>query len=154
MSTITIDKKTMMEEIRTLISEGRTVELTAKGYSMNPFIKHLQDIILLGPWKEEEIRKGAVVLAKDLKGNYIIHRVIRREGDIVTLMGDGNIGLTEQAEVKDIIARMYSVKRKGRTYGTDGLIWRLYSWFWMLITPVKRYPLGLWRRLNPQKPLR
>ena len=104
--------------------------------------------------KDEEIRKGAVVLAKDLKGNYIIHRVIRREGDIVTLMGDGNIGLTEQAEVKDIIARMYSVKRKGRTYGTDGLIWRLYSWFWMLITPVKRYPLGLWRRLNPQKPLR
>ena len=104
--------------------------------------------------KEEEIRKGAVVLAKDLKGNYIIHRVIRREGDIVTLMGDGNIGLTEQAEVKDIIARMYSVKRKGRTYGTDGLIWRLYSWFWMLITPVKRYPLALWRRLNPQKPLR
>jgi hypothetical protein len=121
---------------------------------MNPFIKHLQDIILLGPWKDEEIRKGAVVLAKDLKGNYIIHRVIRREGDFVTLMGDGNIGLTEQAEVKDIIARMYSVKRKGRTYGTDGLIWRLYSWFWMLITPVKRYPLGLWRRLHPQKPLR
>ena len=52
-----IDKKIMMEEIRSLISEGYTVEITAKGYSMNPFIMHLRDIIVLGPWKDEEIRK-------------------------------------------------------------------------------------------------
>jgi hypothetical protein len=154
MSTITIDKKTMMEEIRTLISEGRTVELTAKGYSMNPFIMHLRDIIILGPWKDGEIDKGTVVLAKTSKGDYVIHRIIKREGNMLTLMGDGNVGLTEIAEVKEIIARMYSVKRKGRTYGTDGLIWRLYSWFWMLITPLKRYPLAVWRRLNPQQPLK
>ena len=154
MNTIMIDKKIMMEEIRSLISEGYTVEITAKGYSMNPFIMHLRDIIVLGPWKDEEIRKGAVVLAKDLKGNYIIHRVIRREGGVVTLMGDGNIGLTEQAGINEIIGIMHRVKRKGRTYGTDSLIWRLYSWFWMLITPVKRYPLSLWRRLHPQQPLR
>lgn len=144
----------MMEEIRTLISEGRTVELTAKGYSMNPFIMHIRDIIALGPWKDEEIRKGTVVLARTDKGDYVIHRIISREGDTITLMGDGNIGLTEKAHITDIIARMYSVKRKRRTYRTDGLAWRLYSWFWMLITPVRRYPLALWRKLHPQKPLR
>lgn len=144
----------MMEEIRTLISEGRTVELTAKGYSMNPFIMHLRDIIVLGPWKDEEIRKGTVVLAKTSNGDYVIHRIISREGDAITLMGDGNVGLTEKARIEDIIASMYSVKRKRRTYRTDGLAWRLYSWFWMLITPVKRYPLALWRKLHPQQPLR
>lgn len=144
----------MMEEIRTLISEGRTVELTAKGYSMNPFIMHLRDIIVLGPWKDEEMQKGTVVLAKTDKGDYVIHRIIRREGDIMTLMGDGNVGLTEKTHIKDIIARMYCVKRKGRTYRTDGLAWRLYSWFWMMITPMKRYPLALWRRLHRQQPLR
>ena len=144
----------MMEEIRTLISEGRTVELTAKGYSMNPFIMHLRDLIVLGPWKDEDIRKGAVVLVKDIKGNYVIHRIIRREGSRMTLMGDGNVGLTEQAEVKDILGLMLGVKRKGRTYRTNSLAWRLYSWFWQLITPVKRYPLALWRRLHPQQALR
>lgn len=154
MNTIIIDKKVMMEEIRSLISEGLTVELTAKGYSMNPFIMHLRDLVVLGPWKDEDIRRGTVVLAKDIKGNYVIHRIIKREGSLITLMGDGNIGLTEQAEVKEVIGRLYSVKRKRRTYGTESLIWRLYSWFWMLITPLRRWPLGLWRRLNPQKPLR
>ena len=154
MSTIIIDTKVMMEEIRALISEGRTVELTAKGYSMNPFIMHLRDLIILGPWKDEDIHKGAVVLVKDIKGNYIIHRIISREGNHITLMGDGNIGLTEKAEVKDILGLMVGVKRKGRTYRTDCPAWRLYSWFWPLITPVKRYPLALWRRLHPQQPLR
>ena len=154
MSTILIDKEVMMEEVRKLISEGMTVELTAKGYSMNPFIMHLRDIIVLGPWKNEEIVKGTVVLAKDTKGQYIVHRVIRRDGDIITLMGDGNIGLKETARMDDIIGRLYHIKRKGRTYQTEGLTWRLYSWFWMLVTPLRRWPLGLWRRLNQQQPLR
>ena len=154
MSTIIIDTKVMMEEIRALISEGRTVELTAKGYSMNPFIMHLRDVIVLGPWKDEDIRKGAVVLVKDTKGHYVIHRIINREGCHITLMGDGNVGLREDAEVKDVLGLMLSVKRKGRTYRTDSPAWRLYSWFWQVITPVKRYPLALWRKLHPQKPLR
>ena len=154
MSTIIIDTKVMMEEIRALISEGRTVELTAKGYSMNPFIMHLRDYIVLGPWKDEDIRKGAVVLVKDIKGNYVIHRIIRREGSLMTLMGDGNVGLTEQAEVQEILGLMHGVKRKGRTYRTNSLVWRLYSWFWQFITPVKRYPLALWRKLHPQQSLR
>jgi hypothetical protein len=154
MSTILIDKATMMEEVRKLISEGLTVELTAKGYSMNPFIMHLRDTIIIGPWKDEEIRKGTVVLAKDIKGQYIVHRVIHRDEDIITLMGDGNIGLKETAHVKDIIGRIYQIKRKGRTYQTEGLTWRLYSWLWMVLTPLRRWPLGLWRRLYPQQPLR
>ncbi|MBR5104597.1 MAG: S24/S26 family peptidase [Bacteroidales bacterium] len=154
MNTIIVDKKIMMEEIRTLISEGRTVELTAKGYSMNPFIMHLRDTIALGPWKDEDIRKGTVVLAQTTYGDYVVHRIISRDGETVTLLGDGNIGITEKAHIKDIIGRMYSVKRKERTYKVKGLAWRLYSWLWMQITPVKRYPLALWRKFNPQQPLR
>ena len=56
--TIVKDKTTMMEEIRTLISEGKTVSLTVKGNSMNPFIVHLRDQIILGPWKDEDIKKN------------------------------------------------------------------------------------------------
>ncbi|MBQ5692877.1 MAG: S24/S26 family peptidase, partial [Alistipes sp.] len=91
------DQSVIMEEISRLISEGKTVSITAKGYSMNPFIMHLRDQITLGPWKDEQITKGAVVLAKDIKGRFIVHRIIRRDGDTIILMGDGNIGITETA---------------------------------------------------------
>lgn len=154
MGTIIKDQQVMMEEIRKLVSEGRTVSICAKGYSMNPFIMHMRDQITLGPWTDEQIKKGAVVLVKDLRGNFLIHRIIRRDGDVLTLMGDGNIGIKEKAYVKDVIALMHGVIRKGRTYTVKSRVWRLYSWFWKLLTPVRRYPLALWRRMNPQQPLR
>ena len=137
----------MMEEIRKLISEGRTVSLTVKGNSMNPFLVSLRDQMTLGPWKDEDIRKGCVALVKDIRGNYLIHRIISRDGNTVTLIGDGNVGLYEKAITDEIIGIMYSITRKGKVWKADDRMWKLYSWFWMLILPVRRWPLGLWRRI-------
>lgn len=154
MSTIVKEQGVMMQEISRLISEGKTISISAKGYSMNPFIVHMKDQITLGSWTDDQIKKGAVVLVKDVRGCYIIHRIIKREGNVLTLMGDGNIGIIETAYVEDIIALMHAVIKKGRTYSVNSLSWRLYSWFWKLLTPVRRYPLAVWRRLHPQQPLR
>lgn len=145
--TILKDKGLMMEEVRRLIAEGKTVSITVKGNSMNPFIVHLRDRMTLGPWKDQDIRKGTVALVKDFRGNYVIHRIIRRDEKTVTLLGDGNLGLYETASFDNIIAIMYSIDRKGRTWSRDSFIWRIYSWLWMLLTPVRRYPLAIWRRL-------
>lgn len=154
MSTIIKEQGVMMQEISRLISEGKTISISAKGYSMNPFIVHMKDQITLGSWTDDQIKKGAVVLVKDVRGCYIIHRIIKRDGNVLTLMGDGNIGIIETAYVEDIIALMHAVIKKGRTYSVNSLSWRLYSWFWKLLTPVRRYPLAVWRRLHPQQPLR
>ena len=72
MKTIVKDKTIMMEEIRELISEGRTVSLTVKGNSMNPFLVSMRDQMKLGPWKDQDIRKGCVALVKDSRNNYLI----------------------------------------------------------------------------------
>ena len=149
--TIIKDKALMMEQIRTLIAEGKTVSLTVKGNSMNPFMVHLRDQITLGPWKDDDIKKGTVALVKDIRGNYLIHRIIRRDEKTVTLLGDGNIGMTETATFDNIIGIMYNITRKGRIWASDGFGWRAYSWIWAVLTPLRRYPLGLWRRLNRDK---
>lgn len=151
--TILIDKATMMEEVRRLVAQGKTVSLTVKGYSMNPFMANMRDVITLGPWKDEQICKGCVALVKDTRGNYLIHRIIRRDGDLVTLMGDGNVAQTETATMDNVIAIMYEIRRKGRSYTADSRTWRIYSWIWDKLTPVRRYPLGIWRRLHKQVPL-
>lgn len=148
--TITIDKAIMMEEIRQLISEGKTVTITVKGNSMNPFVVHLRDQMTLGPWKQEDIRKGTVALVRDTRGNHLIHRIIEVCPDRVVLLGDGNVKLTETATWDNIIGIMYSITRKGRTYTPQSMIWRIYSAIWMFLTPVRRWPLGLWRRIFPQ----
>lgn len=146
--TLIKDKAIMMEEIRSLISEGRTVSITVKGHSMNPFLVNMRDQMTLGPWKDEDIRKGCVALVRDIRGNYLIHRIIRREEGRVILLGDGNIGFTETAEFKDIIGIMYSITRKGRTWSSDSFVWKTYSAVWMFMTPVRRWPLALYRKLH------
>ncbi len=151
---ITIDKDTMYQEISRLIAEGKTVSITVKGYSMNPFLMHLRDQITLGPWTDGDIRRGTVALVRDVRGNVLIHRIIRRDGNIIILEGDGNIGLQEKATLDGIAGIMHSITRKNRTYSSKSFIWRAYSWIWMFLRPVRLYPLALWRKLNPQQPLR
>ncbi len=136
-----------MEEIRTLISEGRTVSLTVKGNSMNPFLVNMRDKITLGPWKDEDIKKGCVALVRDTRGNYLVHRIIEKQRNYVTLIGDGNIDLYERASFDNIIGIMHSAERKGRTWTSKSIVWRSYSWIWMLLMPLRRWPLGIWRRL-------
>lgn len=148
MKTITKENSIMMEEIRRLISEGKTVSLTVKGHSMNPFIVHMRDQLTLGPVKTQDIRPGTVALVKDSRGSYLIHRITEVNEGTVTLIGDGNIGISETATFDNIIGIMYSVRRDGHEYSADSLIWRIYSRIWMMLTPVRRYPLALWRKLN------
>ena len=149
--TIIKDKAVMMEQIRELIAEGKTVTLTVKGNSMNPLMVHLRDQITLGPWKDEDIKAGTVALVKDIRNNYLIHRIIRRDVNTVTLLGDGNINMTETATFDNIIGIMLSITRKGRVITTDSFCWKSYSWLWRILTPVRRYPLALWRKLNRDK---
>ena len=149
--TIIKDKAIMMDEIRTLISEGKTVSLTVKGNSMNPFMVHLRDQITLGPWKDEDIKEGTVALVKDVRGNYLIHRIIHRDAGTVTLLGDGNIGMMETATFDNIIGIMYGITRKGHLWSSNSLIWRTYSCIWRMLTPLRRYPLALWRKMNRDK---
>lgn len=145
-----------MEEVRKLISEGHTATFTVKGNSMNPFMVHLRDVITIGPWKDEDIRPGTVALVRDTRGNHVIHRIISRthvttsEGpeEVVILLGDGNIGQTETATLDNVIGIMYSLERKGRIWKPDDTLWRIYSHAWKVLTPLRRWPLGLWRRLH------
>ena len=144
----------MMEEVRTLISEGKTVTLTVKGNSMNPFIVHMRDQMTLGPWKEEDLKKGTVALVQDSNGNHLIHRIIKVDEKTVTLLGDGNVFQTETATKNNVIGILYALHRKGRTYTPQSITWRIYSAIWMALTPVRRWPLGLWRRIFPQPDMR
>ena len=151
---ITKDKGLMMEEIAQLISEGKNVSITAKGYSMNPFVRHMEDTLTIGPFEDSNIKKGTAALVRTTKGDYVFHRIIERKGDWLLLEGDGNIGIKEKATTDGVIGIMHSITRGGRIYTSESRCWKIYSWIWMALRPVRRYPLAIWRRLNPQKPLR
>ena len=129
-----------------LLKEGHTVTLPLRGRSMRPFLEDGRDKAILKI--VDNYKEGDAVLAEISKGHFVLHRLIRIEGQKVTLRGDGNLG-DEHCTLADIRAKAIGFYRKGRSKldSTDGRKWRIYSWIWMRLTPVRRWPLAFHRRI-------
>jgi hypothetical protein len=134
------------KEVIRLLEEGHTVTLPLKGYSMRPFLENQRDKALLA--KPQNIATGDPVLAEIQPGHYVLHRIIRIEGNNVTLRGDGNLS-NEYCTLADVKAKAIAFYRKGRTRPDDvkGWKWRIYSWIWMRLFPLRRYLLAFYRRI-------
>lgn len=144
MKEVVMKNEQLMPAIVKIINEGHTVTLRLRGRSMRPFLEDNRDIALLSMPRKP--RKGEPVLAEVSPGRYVLHRIISVKGDDIVLRGDGNIG-TERCKRTDIRASVIGFYRKGR--GTldriDGRKWRVYSWFWTRLFPVRRYLLAFYR---------
>lgn len=143
---IEVANEILIPEIISLLNEKHTVTLRVKGYSMRPFLENERDNVLLTAQRSARI--GDAVLAEIAPKRYVLHRLIRIDGINATLLGDGNL-TTEHCKVNDIHAIALGFYRKGRTTldSCDGTKWKVYSFVWTHLFPIRRYLLGIYRRL-------
>lgn len=142
-----IPNEVLLPEVARLISEGHTVTLIIRGNSMNPFLVDRRDRIVVGPFTETDLQPGAVVLARESLGRIVFHRIIRRNGQELTLLGDGNLKVTEQTNIADVMGIMVAAIRKGKEYPCNGRIWQRYSFWWIKMMPIRRWLLAIFRRI-------
>ncbi len=140
----------LLPEVVRLLEEGHTVTLPLRGFSMRPFLEDGRDKALLK--LPEAIRVGDAVLAEIAPGHFVLHRIVDITGECVTLRGDGNLGI-EQCRLSDVRATAIGFYRKGRETldSTSSLKWRVYSWWWTRLLPLRRYLLFA---LHPHIPAR
>ena len=143
---VQFENATFLPELVKMMDEGHTVTLRLKGFSMRPFLEDNRDKALLT--KAKAIHKGDAVLAEVSPRHYVLHRIIKIDGDDVTLRGDGNIAI-EQCKISDVKGFAIGFYRKGRTHldQTDGTKWKVYSFVWVHLYPVRRYLLAAYRRI-------
>ncbi|MDD7318894.1 MAG: S24/S26 family peptidase [Prevotella sp.] len=136
----------LIPEIIRLLDEGHTVTLLLKGFSMRPFLEDGRDKALLT--KPVNIKVGDPVLAEIEPLHFVLHRIIKIDGDDVVLRGDGNIS-NEYCKIGDVKGAVIGFYRKGRTTldYTDGTKWHIYSYLWMRLSPIRRYLLAFHRRI-------
>lgn len=139
------DNKVIEEAIK-LVNDGISVTLPVDGQSMLPFIIGGRESVILQ--KPDGAKIGDVVLAWVNGGYYVVHRIIRMEGEKVTLMGDGNIKGTERCTIGNIKARVTHV------VNAKGDIHDIYRWWrrwaarlWLLLRPMRIYLLAIYKRL-------
>ena len=138
----------IIEEAIRLVREGVNVTLPVNGNSMLPFIiGGKESVILHSPGGIVDV--GDVVLAWVDGNRYVVHRIIKLDYDRVTLMGDGNVAVTEHCRLNDIKARVTHVvsadNKKRDLYSR----WRVRAaklWYWL--RPIRGYLLAIYRRVK------
>ena len=91
------------------------------------------------------VKKGDIVLVR-LPGRYVMHRIIREEGEHLTLMGDGNLQGTESCTRADVLGTVHTILRDGKPRQPgDGKLWGR-------LLPFRRIILGIYRRLSSVSP--
>jgi hypothetical protein len=129
---------------------GKTITLPLSGRSMRPFLEDGRDQALLT--LATNISIGDAVLAEVTPQHFVLHRIIDIKGDHVTLRGDGNYS-NEYCTVKDVKAIALGFYRKGRNKldSTTSTKWRIYSWWWTRLYPIRHLLLFA---LHPHIPQR
>ena len=139
---ITLPNEILLEEVASLLAEGREVELKSKGTSMLPFIVGGRDSMILKKAAGVPPRRGDIVLARRSPGNYVLHRIVSVDGEKVRLMGDGNLSGTETVGRGDILGKVVGiVSPSGRRRNPGN------AYLWRKLPPfVRRCTLALYRR--------
>ena len=133
------------------LKAGHTATLPLRGRSMRPFLEDGRDKALLQAVDHPHV--GDAVLAELSPGHFVLHRIIGIDGQTVTLRGDGNLNKDPSCTLADIRAKAIGFYRKGRNTldSTDGRKWRIYSWWWTRLFPIRRYLLFMFHPHIPER---
>ena len=132
-------------EVSQMLSEGKPYPIYVKGYSMRPFIEHTRDRVFLE--KRDGYNVGDAVLAQIEPGHYVLHRIIGKEGDSLTLQGDGNVKGVEHCKEQDVSGVVTQYIRPNRIIPADDpkLIRRIR--LWRKLRPIRRYLLFIYNAI-------
>lgn len=134
--------------VETEIAAGRSAQFRLKGVSMYPLIRGGKDEVVLRPCSAEELRPMDVVLFR-YKGQHLLHRIIRREGDRLLIQGDGSYVAQERCSTDAVIGKLQAVIRpSGRVVSVESWQWRFPSWFWRHMGVFRNPLLRILKRMG------
>lgn len=140
------DDLILAEAIR-FVGEGVSVTFPVNGRSMLPFIVGGRESVILE--KFDSLKIGDVVLAWVDGHHYVIHRIVKMDGEKLTLMGDGNLIGVEHCRVSDVKARAVAVvNARGRRRSLDFGPRKAAAKAWVFLKPVRKWLLLPYRIKN------
>ena len=101
---------------------------TTRGVSMRPLFRTGRDMVIISR-PEGEQKKYDVVLYRDGKGKYILHRIISVKDTHYVIRGD-NTYVREYVDKSRIIGVLTEFNRKGKRHAVTEAGYRFYSRLW------------------------
>ncbi|MCR4673906.1 MAG: S24/S26 family peptidase [Lachnospiraceae bacterium] len=124
-------------DILELLKEGKTIQIKPEGYSMHPLLVPGRDEAILRPVKEEDIKRGQVLLFRGKGELLTLHRVWKVKKDGVYFVGDNQVEVEGPIPREKIYATMCGYIRKNKEYAVDGPIYLLIFRTWLFLRPIR-----------------
>ena len=145
MKRIVLKNEEMFPEVSKMLDDGHKVTIPVKGVSMLPTIVGERDLVILE--KSDVYSRDDIVLFC-LGGRWILHRVIKADGDHFIIRGDGVLANVEKCTSAHIRGRVITILRKGGKPVDPYGRWQLFKLrVWNMLRPVRRYLLYIYRHL-------
>ncbi len=135
------------QDIEQLLAQGNSIQIRPQGYSMYPVLLPGRDEVVVEPVTQRELKRGDVVLyrrvAEDTGHILVLHRIWKVKDDGIYLVGDNQKeieGPLMKSQMKGIMAGMY---RKGKYISAQNPWYRILTYGWLLLRPVRPYISGL-----------
>lgn len=130
-----------------LMSVGSVI-FTVSGESMRPWIVHNRDQVKLIGAIGITPRKGDIVLFKNNKGEYVLHRICKVIPVGYHTIGDACLiddGLIFRSQIIGVVEKIY---RKGKEITCNLFLWRSIFSIWLILLPIRKYLLKLYTLLS------
>jgi len=133
----------LLPVVNEMIQSGRKAVIPVTGNSMRPFIAGNRDKVILD--KAKRLKKGDVILFRNRHGDYILHRIYSVRNNRYKTIGDYCIKGDGLVEPESIIGVAIAFLRKGKRISCSSPLWRIYTYVWLALLPVRKYLIALHR---------
>ncbi len=145
----------LLQLSKDIFRKGKSARFQAKGWSMRPFIRD-GDFIVVSPIESSSIKTGDVVFCITTENKVIVHRVIKKhkkdKDNKITMLikGDATFSSPENVEMQNVLGKVVEVERNGQKkrldtkfYQIKGLLFAGISpfsqWTYPFLSKVKKY---------------
>ena len=140
------------QDVEQLLAQGNNIQIKPQGYSMYPVLVPGRDEAVIEPIADAKLKRGDVVLyrrvAEDSGRILVLHRIWKVKSEGIYLVGDNQKeieGPLMRSQMKGIMAGMY---RKGKYISVQNPWYRILTYGWLLLRPVRPYISGLVARIK------
>ena len=117
------------------LKSQETASFLTSGVSMRPLFRTNRDMVILKQ-PERDLRKYDVVLYRVKSGKYVLHRIIRIDGNTLVIRGDNTYSL-EYVDKSEVLAVLTEFNRKGKRISVENKGYLFYAKVWNFIYPAR-----------------
>ncbi len=127
------------------LKNGKEVALVIRGNSMWPLLHEGVDKILLK--RVDFYNICDIILYRRASGDFVLHRIIGKKNGAFILAGDGEFRKEYPIYENQILAKATGGIRKGKPFSCDSKRYKLYSFVWAKILPLRPIIIKIGYRL-------